>query len=139
MWTRYALVRAHHFSGESDKPLGPGGCQDHSAKQSQVKGPARTCPGDETWQVARLGNDGIPGGQVDRPRRRKQNGSNGSSGTSGRFLWMLVLARNHLARPEIRTRVPIFLETLFIFLRFQGGLMRASTSNQQRESATDHR
>lgn len=104
-----------------------------SASRCQVRGPARTCPGDETWQVARLGNDGLPGGQVGRPRRRKQNGSNGSCGTSGRFLWMPVLARNHLARPEIRTRVPISLMTLFIFFRFQGGLMRVPTTNQQRE------
>lgn len=66
-WARYALVRAHHFSGESEKPLDPGGCQHHSARFLTGAFPG----GPLTCTVGRSQGWVMMESQVDRPRRGK--------------------------------------------------------------------
>lgn len=134
--TRPVSMRAL-ISGESEKPLGPGGCQDSPQCSTRQGTRARTRPEKPRRRVqrrprragqGRTGPGWLAGQRSERHPGQggqgnlcgvsgcgaapgwKQNGSNGSCGTRRRILWGLVPAQSHMARAEMRIRVSIFFD-----------------------------
>jgi hypothetical protein len=149
--TRPVSMRAL-ISGESEKPLGPGGCRESpQCSQARQGTRLRTRPEKPRRRVQRRprragqGSERHPGqgGQVCRWAGRaidmefgdvepapgwKQNGSNGSCGTRRRILWGLVPARSHMARAEMRIRVSIFFDPPELDFRVSPSACRPNVS-----------